>query len=121
MSKDSDVMGLIYGDGRNTVRQVIEMLTNSIHENARSKGFWDERDPNNVHCRLAMLMLITTEVAEAAEACRKGDFENISEECADIIIRVLDFCGGLNIDIYTAINEKMAKNVNRPRLHGKLA
>lgn len=68
---------------------------------------------------LGKLMLVTTEVAEAAEATRKGDRENFEEELADIIIRVLDICGTMGIDIELSVAEKMAINENRPRLHGK--
>lgn len=40
-------------------------------------------------------------------------------EMADIIIRVLHFCGKHNIDIRTAVLEKMKYNDSRPYLHGK--
>lgn len=46
----------------------------------------------------------------------------IPVELADVIIRVLDLCGGLNIDIEKAVLEKMKYNEDRPYRHGgKLA
>lgn len=43
----------------------------------------------------------------------------IPSEMADIIIRVLHFCGKHDIDIAKAIKEKMAFNSTRPHMHGK--
>lgn len=43
----------------------------------------------------------------------------IPSEMADIIIRVLHFCGKHKIDIAKAIKEKMAYNSTRPHMHGK--
>ena len=43
----------------------------------------------------------------------------IPSEMADIIIRVLDFCGAHKIDIEKAVREKMAFNATRPRKHGR--
>ena len=41
-----------------------------------------------------------------------------AEEAADIIIRVLDMCGKLGIDIGRAILAKMRYNEGRPMMHG---
>ncbi|HIG0358901.1 TPA: MazG nucleotide pyrophosphohydrolase domain-containing protein [Clostridium sporogenes] len=59
------------------------------------------------------------EVAEAHEALRKRDYENFKEELADIVIRVADLAGGLDIDLEKEIKNKMDKNKNRPYKHGK--
>jgi NTP pyrophosphatase (non-canonical NTP hydrolase) len=64
-------------------------------------------------------MLITGEVAEAHEALRKSDFDNFKEELADIVIRVADLAGGLDIDLEDEILKKMEKNTLRPYKHGK--
>lgn len=91
------------------------------HDYAKRQGFWDKADVADVRHQLSTLMLVTTEVAEAAEAVRKGDAENLSEELADICIRVFDFAGALDINLEQAILDKMLKNEGRPRMHGKLA
>ena len=82
---------------------------------AREKGFWDE--PRNMG---EMLMLVTTELAEAMEAYRIQDSENFNEEIADTFIRLFDLCGGLNIDIEKEIKKKMSRNKKRPYKHGKI-
>lgn len=51
----------------------IQELSKAIHENARSKGFWD-KDRNLGE----MLMLIVSEVSEAMEADRKSHFYDAS-------------------------------------------
>lgn len=85
------------------------------HSIARSKGFWDkERNIGEA------LMLIVTELAEAMEGYRHQDQDNFKEELADAFIRLLDLCGGLNIDIEGEIAKKSAKNKNRPYKHGKV-
>lgn len=86
-----------------------------IHDNAEKKGFWDVEDSGVAD----KLMLIVTEVAEACEADRVGDFDNFKEEIADIVIRVFDLCGAMNIDIEYEIEKKHAANLERPKRHGK--
>jgi NTP pyrophosphatase (non-canonical NTP hydrolase) len=67
-------------------------------------------------------MLITTEVAEAAEAVRKGNLQNFEEELADIMIRLLDTAYALQVDLEAAVLAKMDKNEQREHKHGgKLA
>jgi NTP pyrophosphatase (non-canonical NTP hydrolase) len=88
------------------------------------------------------LMLIVSEVAEAQDELRKGHRahhtyyptqaadpgtngpvqhkpEGVPSELADVVIRVLDFCYTENIDLEIIIEEKLAFNQSRPRLHGK--
>ena len=105
-----------------------------IHQYNKEKGFWDKE--RNVG---ELLMLVTSELGEAMEAHRKGDFtpalfvgsdhtpkafeENIKDtfedEIADAIIRLLDLSAGLGIDIEWHIRSKVQYNQNRPWLHGK--
>lgn len=87
-------------------------------------------------------MLIVSELGEAMEAHRKGhkaahlDYESditreykeafeehikdsFEDEIADAIIRLLDMCGGLGIDIGWHIKEKLRYNKTREMFHGK--
>ena len=90
-------------------------LAKLCHGIAVEKGFWDkERNIGEA------LMLIVTELAEAMEAHRIQDQQNFKEELADSFIRLLDFCGGLAIDIEEEVYKKSIKNKNRPYKHGKV-
>ena len=129
---------------------MINKLATEIHENAKSKGFFDsERNIGE------MLCLIHSEVSEALEADRKNYYSNISEiklkgladknygatfdsdekfkdvftefvkntfedELADVVIRVLDLCAFKGIDIESHIKAKIRYNASRPHKHGKL-
>ncbi len=90
-------------------------LSQLCHNIAKEKGFWDS--PRNIG---EALMLIVTELAEAMEAHRHQDDANFKEELADTFIRLLDLCGGLNIDMEEEIYQKALKNKNRPYKHGKI-
>lgn len=114
-----------------------------IHADAQKKGFWEE--PREIG---TLLMLIVSELGEALEADRtrkvsepisrfqwyedweknpstdKMNFElyfkdTFEDELADAMIRILDLCGRLNIDIEWHINQKLAFNRTRNRKHGK--
>lgn len=110
----------------------------SIHAGNKARGFWDEE--RNVG---EMLMLVVTELSEALEAhrsgkiCTEGDKvaflesedmiqafkgnikDTFEDELADAIIRILDICGGLDIDIDFHMRSKLMYNSTRPYKHGK--
>jgi len=88
---------------------------------SQSKGFnlvkpEDWRD--NYYKIGTIIALIQSEASEALEAARKDDFENFKEELADVVIRVMDCCVGLNIDLEAEIIAKIKKNEKRDRMHG---
>lgn len=110
-----------------------------IYEGNKEKGFW-EKDFNLGE----KLMLVVSELGEALEASRKEKLtpddakiairqghimdaanfqvfvkDTVEDEIADSIIRLLDLCGGLGIDIEGHIRNKVNYNLTRPRLHGK--
>jgi len=91
------------------------------HQIAKDKGFWD-KDRNNGE----LIALMHTELSEALEWLRnesnlkeKEMWDNVAEEMADCVIRICDFCEARNLDLDTAIWEKMDKNKKRKRKHGK--
>ena len=93
----------------------LNQLAQYCHSIAVEKGFWDgKRNMGEA------LMLIVTELAEAMEAHRTQNDENFKEEIADTFIRLLDLCGGLNLNIEAEIAKKSEKNKNRPYKHGKI-
>jgi NTP pyrophosphatase (non-canonical NTP hydrolase) len=111
-------------------------LVDSVHTNAVSKGFWNTSD--NIPEKM---MLIVSELGEALEALRvnhrisiatfaakdcidKTFFkENIKDsfedEICDVVIRLLDLCGYMDIDLAQHILYKMNYNQSREYLHGK--
>jgi NTP pyrophosphatase (non-canonical NTP hydrolase) len=89
-----------------------------------------------------MLMLVVSELGEALEAHRNGRLmvdipavpegevafksffeeqvkDSFQDEIADALIRILDLCGGLNINIEYYVEQKLRYNRTRKRLHGK--
>ena len=84
------------------------MLNNWAHDIARwrAEKMRVERDDR----LLASLMMVVTEISEAAEDVRHSRWDHLPEELADAMIRLLGICGRLNIDIERAIIEKMRTN-----------
>lgn len=124
---------------------MINELTKQIHENAKSKGFYESE--KNIG---EMLCLIHSEVSEALEADRKShkadltlfeeekstyeihgeedafklSFEHhvknsFEDELADVMIRVMDLAGYKKIDLEKHIALKMKYNSMRSHKHGK--
>ncbi len=119
---------------------MINQLAKEIHENAKSKGFYENE--KNIG---EMLCLIHSEVSEALEADREKHYttynmnvingwvnnedfvqefkknvkNTFEDELADVLIRVLDLCGYKGIDIESHVKAKMRYNATRPHKHGK--
>jgi len=89
----------------------------AIHNNAVDHGWWeDSREIPELLC------LIHSEVSEALEAYRRripeGQKGCLSEELADVIIRIFDLCGRHKIDIAEAVRVKHEFNKTRAYRHG---
>lgn len=65
-----------------------------------------------------LLCLIHSEISECLEGFRQGDRENVAEELADALIRILDLAGGLGIDIDDEVQVKLTVNRARGHKHG---
>jgi NTP pyrophosphatase (non-canonical NTP hydrolase) len=113
---------------------MIQKLQKEIHANAREKGWWPEGDDdtNNI---MEKLMLVVTEIAEAAEEHRNyktgdgiyyspspdtmdGKPEGFGIELADTVIRIFDLAEYLGIDMQKCIEIKMKYNTTRSLRHG---
>ena len=93
------------GDEPQITTDLRELLTGIIDK---------ERDP------LTMQILIISEVIEAMEGIRKNLMDDhlphrsMEEvEMADVFIRLMDYCGGRNIDLGNAVCEKATYNIMR--------
>lgn len=111
--------------------ELMEKLVAKCHRNSRDKGFW-----GGVINLPEKLALMHSEISEWLEAYRDGNppcpkdimvldggeprrLSCYEEEAADILIRLCDLCGYLNIDLGRATLAKMEYNAKRPPMHGK--
>ncbi len=111
---------------------LLEKLCKKCYENSKAHGFWDGPDNDNIPTKLA---LIHSEVSEMLEAFRKGNppcekevniiesadvrrITSMEEEVADILIRLCDLCGKLDIDLGRVTLAKMNYNEKRTFKHG---
>jgi NTP pyrophosphatase (non-canonical NTP hydrolase) len=92
----------------------INQLCKEAFDTAKSKGWHDQpREMGTILC------LIHGEVSEAMEADRRGEgWDRVTEELADVCIRIFDLCGSLNLNLEKAIKEKMEYNKSRSYKHG---
>ena len=103
----------------------LDALSAVLHETAIEKGFWEGTiSYDKVGNKLA---LVHSEVTEVLEAIRKNKgSEEVVEEMADVIIRLLDIyaamrnSGDLIHSLDEALDKKINKNKERPKLHGNL-
>ena len=88
-----------------------------VHKYAIEKGWWEKDRPIP-----ELLCLLHSEVSEALEAYRnniqEGEKGCLSEELADLVIRVWDMAEALGINIVEAVNKKHKFNLTRPYRHG---
>ena len=98
----------------------LDELAARVHE-ANTKWWIDlETDQPKERNVGEMLMLCVSELAEALEGHRKGlqddklvQYRMLDVELADCLIRILDLCAGLNINIGEVFESKMDFNRTR--------
>ncbi len=104
-------------------------LAHQIHEQNRSKGFYDDFDPADNKQAAIRVALIGAEVTELLEELRfpeprQGKTRHSAEveEAADVFIRLLDYAAarGFAGALVAAVFEKLAYNATRPVKHGKI-
>lgn len=110
----------------------------AAHDNALDKGFYDDINALTGFLEkqekpalastarrsfvLEQMAKVGGEVGEAVDVVqRTGVYgEEFEDELADVIIRVADLAGYLGIDLGRAVQQKMRRNRERPRKHGKV-
>lgn len=123
----------------------IHELQAIAYQQSADKGFHDD-EPTSGRALLSLnaerIALMHSELSEALEELRNGKPadetyyptmpaewhagkeyapfkpEGVPSEMADVVIRVLDFCGANGIDLEGMITEKLAYNASRPHRHG---
>ncbi len=121
----------------------LRKLQKAVHELAQEKGWYDgapdiatAEQQAWVNWLGARLALVHSEVSEALECVRRGQMartykhspvdglgdankpEGLPTELADVVIRVLDLCESLGIDLELEIVCKHAFNRTRESRHG---
>lgn len=100
----------------------INDMAKLCHEVSVLQGFYDglsTTEPLKGYTFPVKISLIMTELAEAIEAHRHGDTENLFEEMADIFIRLMDLAGAIGMDMEEEVARKMQINLDRPYKHQK--
>lgn len=116
----TELSGIIYSKIPDSFQS--ELLCDQIFELAKKHRAW------NKEMMIAQkLLLAVGEIGEAIEGLRKGNppddhipsLPSFQTEIADTIIRLLDLCHELKIDIGDTISKKHEYNKQREKLHGK--
>lgn len=97
--------------------------TRRCKTNANKHGFEITWERDGAMTPLEALMLVVTELSEAAEIYRRQGKDwrpEFEEEIADVFIRLFHLCGDLDIDVEYVLNKKMMINAMRPYKHNKI-
>ena len=125
----------------------LEAVQRSAHANASKHGFWgimdyltklrhiDNKIDQDKYLELRdavfsqKISLMHEELSELLGAIRSGNptapcekvptINAMEEEAADLLIRLVDFCGEAGIRLGLATLLKMEHNAGRPHMHGK--
>ncbi len=98
----------------------LDQWADECYGESAERGWWKPGDQFDPIIMASKIALIHSEVSEMLEGLRKGLADvhlphRSSEEveAADIFIRLMDYCGARNLDILSAVIEKMEYNITR--------
>lgn len=99
----------------------IDAMIRDVHQIAVEHGWWEDKR-NDAEC----IALMHSELSEALEAMRNNrpndeklpEYDKVTVELADCIIRIFDFAGARDLNLVGALNAKIEFNRNRPYKHG---
>lgn len=85
----------------------------------RLRDFRDDRDWQRFHTPQNLAQALSVEAAELLECFlwgdeyAKPDRARVAEECADVMIYLVQICDGCDIDLETAVDLKIRSNGQR--------
>lgn len=96
-------------------------IQEKAHQINVANGWWEEKRNDG-----EMIALMHSELSEALEYLRHGNpksdhipiYSGVAEEMADVVIRVMDFCEGRDIDLESVVLAKLDFNATRGYRHG---
>lgn len=115
---------------KNSVSNSVQNLVYIVHEQNKEAGWWNDLDTGEsltnkrgfpfVRNVSELLILVHSEVSEALEGYRKDlrdthlpQYDSLTVELADVVIRVFDIAGGLSLNLSEAVRDKLIYNKNR--------
>jgi NTP pyrophosphatase (non-canonical NTP hydrolase) len=102
-----------YDDPEKQRAKVIKAMQDEVFEINLANGWYDETRTFGDD-----IALLHSEVSEMFEGYRNHDDNNMNEEAADILIRLLDTCKRHGIDLSNEFRKKCIKNKQRGYKHG---